>query len=174
MRRLAALALLVHVACAAAKIPERAAPPAPKEPQYERILGSFVVHPDAVVYLTPRMTEDRVAPGDAADALADIADRFAATGAPRGEAVARLNRGALLWKEGDGEVAYTQMARALALFAEVGDVEGLAHAYEWLGYAFLKAGAVDRAGEHLAAAYQLFELMGDLDAAQRVAGYGAS
>jgi hypothetical protein len=173
-RRLIAMALLLSMeACAA----QRAAAPGAaearaEEPAYERILGSFTIDPDRIILLTPRMCEQRLKGGRTlAESFARHAERFQRAGSARGEAAARLNEGAVEWFEGDSTRAYGALMESHRIFAELGDADGLAHAYEWLGYFFRDSGAIDKAAEHLSAAYRLFEALGNRDAERRVLGY---
>src|SRR5215472_3471357 len=130
-------------ACAAkrvapAALPQAAARPSEEEqPAYERILGSFAIEPDLYVYLDPA-TCLRYFSGARWSAwdMGAIARRMHALGSLRGEAAATLNHGAALWFLGDGESAYRAMMDAERMFAELGDVQGLAHTYDWLGYFF--------------------------------------
>ena len=166
----ALLLLLLLCGCAAAKEAERA--PGKVEPVYERILGAAIASPDLVAYLDPR-TAERWFDGRAEDdGFSRIVDAFRAIGARRGEAAARLNWGAVLWSLGDEEASYREMMAALDLFTRIGDAEGLAYAHEWLGYSMKESGAIDPAAEHLTVAYQLFRLLGNQRAAERVLGYG--
>lgn len=169
MRR-AVMAVLLFTGCAAARAPERA--PGEAAPVYERILGAQTASPELVVYLNPRVA-DAYFDDDAEEAgFARLVAAFERIGALRGEAAARLNWGAVLWKLGEEERAYQEMMRALDRFVRIGDVEGMAHAHEWIGYAMARSGAVEPAGEHLAVAYQLFSRLENRAAAERVANYG--
>lgn len=144
----------------------------PAKPAYERILGSFSVQPESGILLDPRLCERHLrSPREASD-LAELAGRFASLGVPRGEAAAALNLSAVLWYRGEAEESYEQIMRATHLFAEAGDVDGLAHAHEWLGWYLAKSGATEQAEEHLAMSYRLYGLAGNGPAAQRVLGYG--
>lgn len=156
--------------CAGARPPDRA--PGEARPVYERILGAQVASPELIVYLNPRVA-DAYFDDDAGDAgFARLVAAFERIGARRGEAAARLNWGAVLWNIGEEERAYDQMMRALRLFVRVGDVDGMAHAHEWIGYTLARSGAVEPAGDHLAVAYQLFSKLENRAAAERVANYG--
>jgi hypothetical protein len=167
----ALLLLLSSAGCAAA---ERAAEKVPGkvEPVYERILGAATASPDLVAYLNPTIAERYFDDAAEDDGFTRIISAFRAIGARRGEAAARLNWGAVLWNLGDAEAAYREMMLALDLFTTIGDAEGLAHTHEWLGYTMKESGAIDPAGEHLAVAYQLFQLLGNDRAASRVLAYG--
>ncbi len=166
-----ALAVLLIAGCAAGRASVEKVP-GKVEPVYERILGASVASPDLVAYLNPRLTE-RYFDGTARDdGFGRVIDAFRAVGARRGEAAARLNEAAVLWNLKEERAAYREMMIALRLFTQIGDVEGLAHTHEWLGYAMKESGAIDPAAEHLAVAYQLFRLLGNEQAASRVLGYG--
>jgi hypothetical protein len=163
--------------------PARAAPPVPAPTEankpaqpsveYERILGTFAIEPEAYLYLTPAALELHGTHGGGAEHFQDLAERFRALGAKKGEAAAELDRGAALWWAGQADRAYAATMRAEALFAELGDLEGLAHAYEWLGYFFRQSGASDRAAEQLRVASRMFTLLEDRASAERVLGYAA-
>jgi tetratricopeptide (TPR) repeat protein len=167
--------------CAAAKRAAEAAPavqpPTGPRPagEYERILGTFSVKIDAAIYLTPRLLEraydDDNEEGGAA-ALQTTVGWFQRLGHKRGEAAARLNRGAVLWKLGQGDAAYRELDEARKLFAGAGDLEGEAHAHEWLGFFFRESGEKELAEDHLALAYQMFQKLENAPAAERILSYG--
>lgn len=178
MRRAASIRTLM-VASAACAGAERAAMPGEAPPSvaagqvvYERILGSFTANHHAVIYLDPDLCRRACGTDDDQDELAGVIGAFERMGAPRGEAAARLNHGALLWRSGEPHLAYEEIRLALSRFQAVGDVEGMAHAYEWLGFLFLEAGATTEAGEQLAVAYQLFTRLQDPASMARVLAYG--
>jgi tetratricopeptide (TPR) repeat protein len=162
--------LFAAAGCAAAQAPDRE--PQPPHPVYERILGSAIAAPDVILYLNPRIAERYFDSTARDDGFPRVVAAFERMGARRGEAAARLNWGAVLWNLDETERAYREMTSALDLFNRIGDVEGIAHAHEWIGYALEESGAVEPAGDHLAIAYQLFRKLGNEGAAQRVAGYG--
>jgi hypothetical protein len=155
----------------------RNAPPPPTKIAYDRILGAFSVDPELYLFLTPatcRRVGRAQLPERAIETLTRMAEAFARARAKRGEAAARLNLGALRWADGDGDGAYQEVMRAEALFAELGDLEGLAHSYEWLGWFFRESGAVALATDHLSIAYRMFTLSEDRASAERVLGYADS
>lgn len=167
-------AALVLSACAAGGIPRA---PTMDEPgaeaegpaEYERILGSFVVSPEALVHLTPELAAARLDPGpDRGRGYARVVSVLREAGVPQAEAVGSMNLGAIAWFDDRPEDAYRSMMRAQHLFAEIGDLEGLAHVYEWLGFFFAESGASARAEEHLGLAYELFGLLGDEASKARV------
>jgi tetratricopeptide (TPR) repeat protein len=149
--------------------------PQPEQAQakvaYERILGSFAATPDALLYLDPVLCAKRCGTRATLDRLERLVGTFREIGLPRGEAAARLNLGALLWRRGDPDRAYAMIRDAQIEFAAAQDVEGMAHSYEWLGFLFKEAGAIEEAGEHLAVAYQLFGRLEDHAAMERVLTY---
>ena len=173
-----ALALQMSGCAAGMKAPQvspaeaaQARDQAAEEGEYERLLGTFSVNPDLVIYLNPAICERYLVQTGNGDDIAQIVDQFGRIGAARGEAAARLNWGVVFWYDGEAEYAYREMMNALQIFAEIGDVDGLAHTYEWLGYFFKQSGAIEEAGEHLAVAYQLFEKLSNQPAAERVLSY---
>jgi hypothetical protein len=182
-RLLLALGLVFCAACAGARAPSEAArapaaeappaPPPPEEakPEYERILGSFAGRPDLILYLTPEACLRWCKNAGGEEVLAQLAYDFARLGAFRGEAAARINHAAILWHEGEVQRSYVELRDSLALSVRAGDVEGMAHAYEWLGWLFKESGAIDDAGDHLAVAYQLFGRLENRVAQERVLGY---
>ena len=160
-----------------ARLPEPAdLPPlqGDKPAEYERILGAFTVDPDIVALLDPLVCDERLSSRAATSArrmLAGLVDHFEVAGLPRFQAAARLNLAALLWFDNEPEPAYRHLMRAHGIYAELGDVHGLAHAYEWLGYFFMQSGALPLAGQHLGVARELYGLVGNEPAAARVLGY---
>ncbi|MCK6547270.1 hypothetical protein L6R52_15575 [Myxococcota bacterium] len=140
---------------------------APAEAEYERILGSFTVTPEGFVYLTPELARARLEPARAYAWRRRVRDLHT-LGLPQAEAVASMNVAAIAWFDDHPEDAYRAMMSAQRLFADVGDVEGLAHVYEWLGFFFAESGAHTKAEEHLALAHALFALLGDEAAKARV------
>lgn len=170
-----AWALAFAAGCGAAPAMRAEAPAAPPAAEaaasYERILGTFVASPEAIAYLNPALAAARLEASYDAQALRRLAERFALLGAARGEAAARLHLGAALWWRGEADDGYRQVIRAQALFATAGDVEGLAHTHEWLGYFLRESGDLEAAGEHLALSHQLFERLEDHGAAARLLGY---
>jgi hypothetical protein len=156
----------------AAKEEKPAAPPPPvvKKVEYERILGSFAIDPELLIYYTPDLMARHHVRADP-ERFAALAESLRAAGARRAEAGARLDLGAVLWSGGQAEKAYREMMRAQGLFAELGDVDGLAHAYEWLGFFFRESGSEERAAEHLSVAYRMFQVLENHAAAERVLGY---
>lgn len=146
-------------------------PAAKRQVEYERILGTFSIDPELYIYLTPATCAAGFDARSDDSGFAALAEAFAAAGARRGEAAARLNWGAVLWTLGSGEDAYVQVMRAQALFAELGDADGLAHAYEWLGYFFRESADGDEAAEHLSVAYRLYGVLEDHAGAERVLTY---
>lgn len=148
------------------------APPAPPEPgvAYERILPTFTVTPRALVILDPRTTVDLV-DRPVVTELASLVDRYKAIAEHHGEAVARVDYAAMLWLDGRARRAYEEVTEAQSLFAGVGDVSGLAHTYEWLGFIFLESGEVERAAEHFGVAYRLFGSIENAEAQARVLAY---
>jgi hypothetical protein len=167
----AALIFALSIGCAAA---ERAVEKVPGkvEPVYERILGASTASPDLIAYLDPTLAGEYFDDTAEDDGFTRIISAFHALGARRGEAAARLNWGAVLFNLGDAEASYREMMNALELFTAIGDAEGLAHAHEWIGFLMKKSGAIDPAAEHLAVAYQLFRLLGNDRAAERVLALG--
>jgi hypothetical protein len=160
-------------ACAAAgkAAPEAAA--APERPVvYERILGSFTVDPDLAILLDPRVCARHCSDHAEPQELAAMGAAFSALGLARGRAVAELNSGALLWHAGDAAEAYRRVMEAREAFSRLGDTEGLAYCYEWLGYMFRESGEPRLAAEHLGLSYRLFELLGRASDLARVEGYG--
>ncbi len=153
---------------AAAVTPSAPAEPPRPKPVYERILGSYSVDPDLVVYLNPELCVQQCRRGARPEALREISQADSA----RVAAVVHLHRGALLWVDGYGENAYREIMQARHGFAALGDVQGLAHTYEWLGFVFRESHATDQAAEHFAVAYRMFELVGNRAAALRVLSYG--
>lgn len=178
---LVALSAIFFASCAAGgrareagapvEAPSAEAPEQEARVEYERILGSFTARPDLVIYLTPAacLRFCQSSPDDVR--LEGLVRDFARLGAVRGEAAARLNRGAVLWRRGEHQLAYVQVMESRRLFARAADVEGLAHAYEWLGFLFEESGAVGEAGDHLAVAYQLFGKLGNTPAQARILSY---
>lgn len=181
MRRRAASALVVSAAlagCAAGgamQAPTQAQRPeaggeAKKPAEFERIVSSFQVHPEALVYLTPAEVE-HLERCDETLAVEAVADRFAFIGDVRGEAAARLDLGALYWCDGRGDDAYLAVMQAEALFTRAADLDGVARAHEWLGFMFLENREEELAAEHLAAAYQVFLRLADAPSTARVLAY---
>jgi hypothetical protein len=140
-----------------------------EQPAYERILGSFPIDPNAILYLDPVLCGQHLY--EYGSDYRGIAERFHRIGALRGEAAARLNQGALEWFSGEPDEAYREVMDAQRIFAELGDVEGLAHTYEWLGYFFKESSEPKRAAEHLSVAYRFFEAVGDASSLARVLSY---
>ncbi len=169
------------MSCAAAydteaPVSAEAGPPGAETPtvQYERILGSFVVDPDVAIYLNPSLCE-RLCERSweiGIIELEKVANDFAQLGARRGYGAASLNRGALLWFASRPEDSYRAVMAARDTFAGIGDLHGLAHSLEWLGYIFGVSDAPQAAAEQLALAYRLFEKLGNRRAATRVLAYG--
>ncbi len=145
-------------------------PPKKKAVEHERILSAFTLDANLIVFLDPRSCA-RLCSKKGGGTLSRLALRFKARGVPRAEAAARVNWAATLWRAAKPEQAYKQLVLAQALFSELGDVEGLAHSFEWLGFLFQEAGAQDRAADHLGVAHKLYGFLGrDMDAG-RVLGY---
>lgn len=177
---LAAL-LLTMTGCAAARAPQAASipevrreTPEKKRGEYERILGTFSARGETPIYLTPAVLERGYDDEDddaGAIALVNMAIAFQSMGHKRGEAAARLNRGAVLWHRGDGDSAYRELESAKILFAAAGDLEGEAHAHEWLGFFMRESGEKELAEDHLALAYQMFRKLENQAAAERVLSY---
>lgn len=153
--------------------PSPAAGAAPTAAPYERILGSLTVDPDVVVLLSPALCERHCSSWRGEHDLVGLADTFAGLGYLRGEAAASINAAAVLWRRGNADRAYQRVMHARRRFAESGDVNGMAHAFEWLGYMFLHSNEKELAAEHLSVAYTLFEGMGNQPAMARVLAYGA-
>jgi hypothetical protein len=86
--------------------------------------------------------------------------------APR--AIALVNLGAVEWASGDVVDAYDHLRTAHAMFAVLGDVEGLAHTHEWLGFMLRESGEGTKAADHLAEAHALFTRLEHRSAAARV------
>jgi hypothetical protein len=130
---------------------------------------------DLVIYLNPalcqRQCERDGRRGE--QAFGRLAGDLQRLGVPRGQGAALLNRGALLWFSGQPQAAYDSVMGARALFAHSGDVRGLAHAFEWLGYMFLASDAPEPAAENLGVAHRLFGRLGDAAAQARVLAYGS-
>lgn len=169
--------------CAAARAPEAAAgtprvyPDAPpKKPgEYERILGTFSARGETPIYLIPTVLErgyDDEDDDEGESALFNMAQTFQRLGHKRGEAAARLNRGAVLWHRGEGDAAYRELESAKILFAAAGDLDGEAHAHEWLGFFMRESGEKELAEDHLALAYQMFKKLENEVAAERILSYG--
>jgi hypothetical protein len=140
-------------------------------PAFERILGSFAIAPEPIILLTPRVLEAHFDRTHGDDGFAVLVDRFHELGVPEKEAAALLDWGAVLWFLGRPQDAYARMMDAHRIYAELGDVSGLAHAYEWLGYFLKNSDAIAMAAEHLAVAYQMYEVAGDRGACTRVLSY---
>jgi hypothetical protein len=162
------------VACAAAAeapsgVRSEAAEPKPME--YERILTSFPADPDLIVFLDPwlcaRYCDEELGDGD----FDLLAASFGRIGARRAQAAARLNQAAMLWSMGDGDAAYLRAVEAQTHFAAMGDVEGLAHSLEWLGYMFRASGEGELAAEQLSLAFRMFRALGNEHGAARVLSY---
>lgn len=171
---LALLSIFVLGGCAAGMRAPSSQSERPAEPvQFERILGSFSVKTDIPIYLTPAMLErgfnddDRVRE----DNFVGLIQEFQRLKSVRGEAAARLNQGAVLWYLGKPDHAYSQLRDAQLLFVRAADLEGEAHAHEWLGFFFRESGEVELAEEHLALSYQMFTRLENLIAAERVLSY---
>lgn len=138
---------------------------------YERILGSFSIEPDLAIYVSPYLAKMHLGDWGAPSALERLAQRFERVDHPRGAAIARLNLCAVLWSQDETEGAYAEAMRALNSFSEIGDLEGLAHAHEWIGFMMLQSDEIEPAGEHLAVAYQLFSMLDNDGAKARVLDY---
>jgi hypothetical protein len=175
------LGLLFSSACAAGRMAEPAArAEQPAEPgaggtvEFERILGSFSVKSEIPIYLNPRLLEhgfnddsDYVREGNFAGLIAE----FRRLKVTRGEAAARLNHAATLWFLDEADTAYAEMRAAQVLFMRAGDLQGEAHAHEWLGFFFRESEDAELAEEHLALAYQMFIKLENIVAAERVLSY---
>jgi hypothetical protein len=183
MRRMLIVCCALQTGCAAAArvsledLVEVRPPKPPVEtrveqaPEHERILGSFAISPDPVVLLTPPMLEAHFDATHGDDGFADLVERFRAIGVPEKEAAALLDWGAVLWFLGRPADAYAKMMEAHRLYAELGELEGLAHANEWLGYFLRSSEAIAEAGEHFALAYQMFAALGDQSSCSRLLAY---
>lgn len=175
MRRVVIVPVLAVLAACAAQM--EAAPPTVEQPaaaraiEYERILASFAVDPDLIVFLDPWLCERWCDADLGGGDFGDLAASFARLGARRAEAAARLNQGAMLWAAGEGDAAYARVVEAQQLFAAMGDVAGLAHALEWLGYMFVASGEGELAAGHLSLALGMFRALGNEHAAARVVSY---
>ena len=184
MRAVVIVFCALETACAAAaRVPPledlvEVKPPKPPletrvepSPEHERILGSFAISPDPVVLLTPAMLEAHFDSTHDDDGFAELVERFRAMGVPEKEAAALLDWGAVLWFLGRSPEAYAKMMEAHRLYAELGGLDGLAHANEWLGYFLKKSEAIAEAGEHFALAYQMFAALGDDASCARLLAY---
>jgi len=175
-RALVLVLLAGAVACAAAaEMPSgaraEAETAAAKTMEYERILASFSVDPHLIVFLDPWLC-DRYCDEDLGDGdFGYLAASFERVGARRAQAAARLNQGAMLWSMGDGDAAYQRVVEAQTHFAAMGDVEGMAHALEWLGYMFRESGEGELAAEQLSLAFRMFRALGNEHSAARVLSY---
>lgn len=145
-----------------------------KPAEYERILGAFVADAEVFVWLDPRLAErlDRRDARVAARMLAALAERFEQRAQVRPRAIALLNLAAIEWSRGQAVPAYERAALAARLFGGLADLEGLAHAEEWLGYMFRESGDGRLAGEHLRLAHALYRRLEDRAGMERTLSYG--
>jgi tetratricopeptide (TPR) repeat protein/TolB-like protein len=139
-----------------------------KPAQYDRILGAALVDPDVLVLLDPFETGSAPGATAARAMLAAIAAQLGALGLPREAAIARLDAAGLAWASGEHEAGYRELLVARDQLAALGDVPGLAHAYEWLGHMLAQSGESGLAADDLGLALRLYRLLGDEPAAQRV------
>lgn len=155
--------------------PKPAAARFEKAPEYERILGAATVAPDLLLLLDPAgLAEHRAWRPKARHArrmVEALVDHFAAAKIARYEAAARLNHGALLWFEFQPKRAYRELMTAREIYARMGDAEGLARTYEWLGYVLNDSLEPELAADHLAFAKHLYERQDDEDSAKRILSY---
>jgi hypothetical protein len=144
-----------------------------KPAQYDRILGAALVDPDVLVLLDPAETGSAPRAAPARAMLQAIAAQLSALGLPREAAIARLDAAGLAWASGEHETGYRELLIARDQLAALGDVPGLAHAYEWLGHMLAQSGEAGLAEDDLGLALRLYRLLGDETAAQRVLGGAA-
>lgn len=151
--------------------------------EYDRILNTMVVQPDALLALTPTQLEGRL--GGWRGALAprvnrsaqvfDVIQRHAAhldLGALA--AYTAVNQAGLAWFQWRSDEAYRRIIWAQRRFAQQSDLRGLALADEWLGYMLQRSQDPDPALVHLRRARQLYLQVGDSAGAERVAAFGVS
>lgn len=160
--------------------PRSTAPPPPssapitKKAAHDRILGAFTADADLWLLLDPALLELAYHPASARDAVRMLAGglRIAeAKAAPKAKAVALLNLAAYEWWSGRADTAYRLLLTAQGTFAELADVYGLAHTYEWMGWFFAESGDPARASEQLEIAGRLYQQLGHGPAQARIQGY---
>ena len=91
---------------------------------------------------------------------------------PKVKGVAPLSLAAYEWWSGRADTAYRLLLTAQGAFAELADVNGLAHTYEWMGWFFGESGDLVRAAEQLEIAGRLYQQLGHEPAQARIQGYG--
>lgn len=140
----------------------------------DRILGAFTADAELYLLLDPGLLaahHDLPGSTSAMTMLAAALRHAEVRQHPKAHAVALLDLAAYTWWSGQAETAYALFNQAQAEFAAMGDVYGLAHTAEWLGYLFLVSDAPDFAVAQLEIAHQLYRRLGHTAAAARVRAY---
>jgi tetratricopeptide (TPR) repeat protein/TolB-like protein len=160
--------------------PSSAPPPPPtsaaisKKAAHDRILGAFTADAELWLMLDPSLLElghHRSGAQQAVRMLAGGLRIAEAKAAPKAQAVALLNLAAYEWWAGRADTAYRLLLTSQRTFAELADVYGLAHTYEWMGWFFRESNDPQRAIEQFEIAERLYQQLGHGPAVTRVRGY---
>ena len=121
--------------------------------------------------LDPALLQRHDGQGTAIPMMQGVLRMFQAAKLARHEATAHLNLAAMMWNSHDEDDAYVHLMRARGLFAQLGDVRGLAYVCEWTGVMMQRSDAPMKAAEHLSMARMLYGLLDDQYSGKRVVSY---